>query len=70
MEGGQRLRFIKTKEGRMKCALLLKGLTMEASEISNFSMESVGRKAESQIPRMAGGAYAVGMMTALMCETA
>ena len=33
-------------------------------------LEAVGRKAESQIPRMAGGAYAVGMMTALMCQTA
>lgn len=32
-------------------------------------LEAVGRKAESQIPRMAGGAYAVGMMTALMCQT-
>ena len=65
MEGGQRYRFIKTKEGRMKrdkfkkmrlwletlkpakaddCALLLKGLTMETSETSNFSMESVEQK--------------------------
>ena len=33
-------------------------------------LETVGRKVESQIPRMAGGAYAVGMMTALMCQTA
>lgn len=33
-------------------------------------LEAVGRKAESQIPRMAGGAYAVGMMMALMCQTA
>ena len=33
-------------------------------------LEAAGRKAESQIPRMAGGVYAVGMMTALMCQTA
>ena len=33
-------------------------------------LEAAGRKVESQIPRMAGGAYAVGMMTALMCQTA
>ena len=33
-------------------------------------LEAVGRKAESQIPRMAGGTYAVGMMTALACQTA
>lgn len=32
-------------------------------------LKAVGRKAESQIPRMAGGAYAIGMMTALMCQT-
>ena len=32
-------------------------------------LETVGRKVESQIPRMAGGAYAVGMMAALMCQT-
>lgn len=34
------------------------------------SLEAVGRKAESQILRMAGGAYAVGIMAALMCQTA
>ena len=34
------------------------------------SLEAVGRKAGSQIPRMAGGAYAVGIMAALMCQTA
>ena len=33
-------------------------------------LEAAGRKVESQIPRMAGGAYAVGMMAALMCQTA
>ena len=32
-------------------------------------LETVGRKVESQIPRMAGGAYAAGMMTVLMCQT-
>lgn len=32
-------------------------------------LEDVGRKAENEIPRIAGGAYAVGMMTALMCQT-
>ena len=34
------------------------------------SLEAVGRKAGSQIPRMAGGAYAVGIMAALTCQTA
>lgn len=34
------------------------------------SLEAVGRKAGSQIPRMAGGAYVVGIMAALMCQTA
>ena len=34
------------------------------------SLKAVGRKAESQIPRMAGGAYAVGIMAALTCQTA
>ena len=33
-------------------------------------LEAVGRRVENQIPRMAGGAYAVGIMAALMCQTA
>lgn len=33
-------------------------------------MEAVGRRVENQIPRMAGGAYAVGIMAVLMCQTA
>lgn len=33
-------------------------------------LETAGRQVERRIPRMAGGAYAVWMMTALMCRTA
>ena len=34
------------------------------------SLEVVGRQVEMRIPRMAGGAYAVWVMTTLMCQTA
>jgi len=33
-------------------------------------LKVVGRQVERRIPRMAGGAYAVWMMTTLMCRTA
>ncbi len=33
-------------------------------------LEAVGRRVGNQIPRMAGGAYAVGIMAVLMCQTA
>ena len=32
-------------------------------------LEAVGRQVERRIPGMAGGAYTVGMMTALACQT-